>query len=727
MPLRESACNLGPVIPDNMTEVVLTLFGAPTAGGLPDAAALGSKPLALLAFLALEPGSHRREELAALLWSDAPDDAARASLRQALTRLRPLLGPALRADRQVVELASPIRSDAADFLAAADRSAAEAAGYDVPRFLGGFSVRGAGGFEEWAARTRHRLLQRYEAALREVAQDAVARCRWRDALGIAERWLETDPLSEEATGAAMQALYCLGDRGAALARYQELRARLAEEASATPLPWLADLARRIERAAPPPATGEDDTLGPCFDGDLVGREAHWTALTEAWTSAIGGRAGVVLLEGEAGIGKTRLAEELGRWVASRGGTWLRGQGYQAEGGGSFGAMAMALRGVLDAPGLAGAAPEWLSEASRLVPEIRSRFPGVPAPPPGGTTADRQQLFEGVAQVLLAVAAEGPMLLLVDDLHWCDAESCALLRFLVERLAAAPFLLVGTVTAGELARESPAARLRSSLAGHGRARRLALEPFTFTEVWELVRQLGNIRAPAGGERFARRLHEITGGNPFHVIELLKTLFSQGVIGVTPVSREWVVESRPEGDAAPLELPRSVREAIGHRVDRLPYELRDVLVTVAMARRPVTLDTLTQVHGMSRLRAAALGDALIERHLLRAEGGAYAVAHPTLGAVVRAGLSPVRTVELHRALALALAAAVRDGAQPDAAAEVAWHAARAGEVELARQHALLAASAARERLALDDARDWMAVAAQGDPAGLERADLDFRTVG
>src|SRR5690606_2966468 len=112
---------------------------------------------------------------------------------------------------------------------------------------------------------------------------------------------------------------------------------------------------------------------------------------------------------------------------------------------------------------------------------------------------------------------------------------------------------------------------------------------------------------------------------------------------------------------------------------------------------------------------------------AEGGAYAVAHPTLGEVVRAGLSPVRTVELHRAIALALAAAVRDGTQPDAAAEVAWHAARAGEVELAREHALLAADAARERLALDDARDWMAVAAQGDPAGLERGDLDFRTVG
>ena len=97
----------------------------------------------------------------------------------------------------------------------------------------------------------------------------------------------------------------------------------------------------------------------------------------------------------------------------------------------------------------------------------------------------------------------------------------------------------------------------------------------------------------------------------------------------MSREWVVSARPgEAELTDLELPRSVREAIGQRVDRLPYELRDVLVTVAMARRPVPLGVLSHVHGLSRLRAAALGDALIERHLLHAEESAYRAAHPDL---------------------------------------------------------------------------------------------------
>ncbi len=635
-----------------MPDVSLSLFGAPRADGPPGGEGIGSKPLALLTFLALEPGPHRREELAALLWGDAPEEAARASLRQALAQLRPLLGPDLQADRHQIGLCRPVPSDVERFLAAADRSAAEAAQFEVPRFLGGFSLRGAGAFDEWAARTRRRLLQRYEAALREVAQDAVARCRWREALGIAERWLETDPLSEEATGAAMQALHCLGDRGAALARYQELRARLAEEASATPLPWLADLARRIERSAPT-AAPEDLAAAPCFEGDLVGREAAWADLAAAWAGALRGAGGAAIIEGEAGVGKTRLAEEFGRWVAARGGTWLRGQCWQAGGAGPFGPMATALRGVLEAPGLAGAPPEALSELSRLVPEIRARFAGVPAPPPGGTPAGRQQLFEGIAQVLLAAAAEGPVLLTVDDAQWCDADSCALLQFLGPRLGAAPILLVTTVTEGEMGREAPAARLLPWLAARG-AVRVTLEPFSRAEVWELVRQLGNIRAPQGARRFAERLHEVTAGNPFHVIELLKSLFSAGAIGLTPVSREWVVETHSDGpDLAAVTLPRAVREAIAHRVDRLPYELRDVLATVAMAQGPVSLEVLTLVHGMSRLRAAALGDALIERHLLRAEEGAYVPAHPTIASVVRGMLSPARAEELRRVLLAARA--------------------------------------------------------------------------
>jgi hypothetical protein len=299
----------------------------------------------------------------------------------------------------------------------------------------------------------------------------------------------------------------------------------------------------------------------------------------------------------------------------------------------------------------------------------------------------------------------------------------MLQFLGARLEAAPILILGTITDGEMTREAPAGRLAAWFAGRAGSRQVTIGPLSTTEVWQVVRQLGNVRAPTAGRQFAHRLHDVTDGNPFHVIELLKSLFSQGVLSLTPVSREWVVSARPgEAELTDLELPRSVREAIGQRVDRLPYELRDVLVTVAMARRPMPLGVLSHVHGLSRLRAAALGDALIERHLLRAEESAYRAAHSTLGAVIRGGLSPVRAVELHRAIALALEVTMADGRDPVAAAEIAWHAEQAGDAERAHRYALEAAGAAREKLAPEEERSWLAFAARvGAGAG---GDLDLR---
>ena len=129
-----------------MAGIAVRLFGQPAliaSGATPaDPVAIGAKSLALLAFLLLEPGPHSRERLATLLWGEHPDEAARASLRQALMQLRAVVGGALRVTRTIVEL-GPIGCDALDFLEAANHDSAAAAGYDVPRFLEGFVVRQA--------------------------------------------------------------------------------------------------------------------------------------------------------------------------------------------------------------------------------------------------------------------------------------------------------------------------------------------------------------------------------------------------------------------------------------------------------------------------------------------------------------------------------------------------------------------------------------------------------
>lgn len=699
-----------------VTALVLTLLDYPSAalrGGPP--APLGLKTVGLLAYLALEPGPHAREALATLLWSDAGDEDARASLRQALRQLRAAFGDAVIADRQFVRLAEAPDCDVLRFLAAARTDARAAAGFDVNRFFRGAAIRQAPAFEEWLSGTRDRLLRLSLDALRDEARAAVSRSRWHDALALADRWLAADPADQDAMAVAVEAEYCVRGRSVALRRYGSLRTQLERETGAVPGPELAELARRIDRApeTAAPATDADIPSALDFHADLIGREAQWSALQDAWQAlgTTGDR--VVLIEGEAGMGKTRLAEEFTRWAGARGGTILRGEGYEPSGGPPFGTVAGALRQALGAPGVAGADAEWLAEVARLLPELRHQFAGLPAPAPAPAGMERWRLFEGVAQLLLALAAERSVALFIDDLQWCDGESCTLLQFLVRRLAEAPVLFIATVTTGEAEAGSAPHRLTRMLLRRG-ARRLPLQPLSEEEVWQLVRRMGNIRAPAGGRRFARRLFGVSDGNPFQVIEVAKMLFAEGVLGATPVSREWVLPAnRASGEHSRLEVPRSVRDAIGLRVSRLPDELRQILASIAVAARPVGADVLAHVHGISRLRLAAMADALMERQLVVEERESYRMAHPSLGQAVRAGLSSARRREVHRALSLAFEASAETEAVAERAGEIARHAERAGEAARARRFALLASDAALAQLAFDEALASLELARRAAP--------------
>jgi len=716
--------------------LTLQLLGPPSVA-VPRAATgpgvHAAKSLALLAYLALEPGSHSREELATLLWGESPERAARASLRQALRWLRASIGDALRIGGDTVELCGPVECDVLAFLEAATHRPEQAATFDVPRFLAGFSLHHAPAFDEWAAAKRGELVRRYEEVLRATTSEAIGRSHWGEAVAWTERWLTCDPLSEEATRLAMEAQYLAGDRGMALARFASYRERLAHEIGAEPGAALIELARRIEADAGGGATPRqrqphtEDTAGvPSFQASLVGRERQWRALLDAWRAVAGGAGRVVLLEGEAGVGKTRLAEEFLRLARAEGGTVLRGRGYDPAAGMPYGPLVEAIREVLDAPGLAGAAPEYLAEASRLVPELRRRFPALPEPAAPADLSGRPRLFESVAQILLAAAAERPTILFIDDLHWCDGETCALLHFLTRRFEDAPVAVMATLTLGELERDAPAARLYRALHTQRGTTVVAVPPLAEEEVWSLIRELARIEAPTGGRRFARRVHEVTDGNPFHVVELLKTLFAQGVLAIDPASGAWTVSPGVGGqEYSHLPMAETVREAIAERVARLPYELRDLLATIAVSGRGCRADLLSHVHGVSRLRAAALADALVERRLLVEEQVVYRCAHPVIADVVRDLLTPARRRELHRAIALSLVTIPAPLDPGELAGEVARHAERGGERALAYRYALLASEAAATRYAFEEALTSLDLASSMAEGAAETDDVNRRT--
>ncbi len=715
-----------------MPAITLHLLGPPSVASLPAPSApgsLASKTLALLAFLALEPGPHSREELATLLWGESPETAARASLRQALKQLRALAGASVRIDRAKVELTDPVESDVSAFLQAAGPRPSEALRFDVPRFMSGFAIHHAPAFEEWVASTRQMLMRRYEQLLRASARDAMTRSHWREAAGIAERWLAVDPLSDEATRVAVESHYMLGDPAAALARLAEYRAHVTRELKTPPSEALLTLARRIEadldaqkRHAP---AHEEDARTPSFQAGLVGRERQWAMLTQAWRAAAGGAGRVVLIEGEVGVGKTRLAEDFARWARAEGATVLRGRGYDPRSGIPYGPIVEALREALDAPGLSGTAPEWLTEVTRLLPELRRRFPGVAEPPARTDAAHRWRLLEGVAQILLALAAERPTLLLIDDLQWCDTDTCALLHFLARRLETAAAALVATVRLGELDQDLQPARLCRSLRARAMATSIEVTPLSVDEIWLLIRDMGKIKSPTGGRRFATRIHEVTDGNPFHAIELCKTLFSQGLLAVDETTGEWTASTTGNTEQSELlPMPPTVRDAIAERVARLPYDLRDLLATVAVSAIGCRTPLLSHVHGISRLQAAFRGDALVERMLLAEDGGVYRCAHPVIADVVREGLSVPRRREIHRAIALSLEAAAPADVG-EIAGEIARHAARGGERALAHRSAMQACDEAVRRYAFEEALSWLDLAAGVAEAGEEVEAVNRRT--
>jgi len=712
-----------------MDGIALHLFGPPEVAlphGEPARGLASPKCLALVSYLALEPGPHSREELASLLWGDFPEKAARASLRQALKRIRGAIGDQLHLDRHRVELA-PVSCDVAAFLDAVRRDPGEAARYDVVHFLNGLAPHRAPAFDEWASTRRRHLMRLYQEVATELARRAMAASRWREAAAWADTWLECEPMSEEATRTAMEARYLAGERGTAMERFQAYRDRLAADLGARPSAVLLELAARIEsearvRSGRPPHRAPDP-VAPSFDCALIGREQPWRQLVRSWTAAAGGRGGLVLIEGEAGVGKTRLAEDFLRYAAAEGGTVLRGRGYDARSGIPFGPVVEVVRGALAAPGAATTEAEWLSEVARLAPEVRRRFPAVPEPGPPARATERWRLFEGVAQLLLAVAEERATALFVDDLQWCDTDTCGLLHFLVRRLEASPALVIAALAVDELERDAPAARLCRALRSRARATVVALPALTEAQVWQMIREMGRLKSASGARRFASRVFDVTDGNPFHAVELLKTLFAQGLLAVDEARGEWTAAPAGPYDLHEFPLPTTVQLAIAERVARLPYVLRDFLAVVAVAGAGCRVDTLSAVLGVTRLRAAALADELVERRLLAGEKAVYRCAHPMIGVVVRHDLTASRSRELHRALAIALQAAGADARE--VAGEVARHAEHGGEPAMAYRHALLACEAATARYAFQEALSWLDLAAAASEDEAQTGEVNRRT--
>src|SRR5437588_2279768 len=476
----------------------------------------------LLAYLVLHRDvPQHRQNLAFLFWPNTTEAQARNNLRQLLHQLRqvfPAVEQFLSADTHMLHWhpVTPFHLDVAEFeqtltLADAatrhnDQQALQAALEQADSLYRGELLPGC--YDEWILPERERLRQRHRQVLEqllrlfEVQGDNVTAIRY------AQRLIGLDPLSEDLSRRLMRLFAMNNDRASALHVYHTYVTVLQRELGVDPDPATREAYERlIQHETPVIAARAQQTLLAATP-TLIGRKQEWEALQEVWHAASAGEPRFVLVTGEAGIGKSRLAEEFLLWASQQGAVTAKTRSYAAEGQLSLAPVTDWLRSEgLRAP-LRQLDAVWLTEVARILPELFAEQPELPHYESVAEYGQRQRFFEALARAILLPPQ--PLLLLLDDLQWCDQETLAWLHFLLRFDPMARLLVVGCARQEELLPSHPLRTLLLHLRNTMRATEIPLEPLDAAETAKLASQV--TKRELDLDEGLHLYHE-TGGYPF----------------------------------------------------------------------------------------------------------------------------------------------------------------------------------------------------------------------
>jgi class 3 adenylate cyclase/tetratricopeptide (TPR) repeat protein len=440
--------------------------------------------------------------------------------------------------------------------------------------------------------------------------------------------------------------------------------------------------------------------------ELAGRSNELDVLLAAWKEAESGRRQVVLLSGEPGIGKTRLAIETARVARAERAMVLAGR-CDEELEIPYQPFVEALRFQFDMGDRLPAA--WLgplaTELARLVPEIGQRGP-IPGPSPSiDPEAERARLFEAVVGWLQTTAGSVPVLLVLDDLHWADRPTLLLLKHLIRETANDALFIIGTYRSTDLDRTHPLASVLADWRREASITRISLDGLTDDGVAELLERAAGHDLDEAGHGLAHAMSAETGGNPFFVGEMVRHLVESGAL----VMRD----GRWTSDLALDEvgLPEGIREVIGRRLSRLDEETQRLLVVASALGFEFSLVVLARVAETSEDHTLDLLDEALRVGLLTEIGlDRYRFGHALLRATLLDELSTSRRVRLHRRIAEEIEALHDD--DPDTmVSELAHHfgeAAAFGVADKAAHYAARAGDLANAASAPDDAARWYTTA-------------------
>jgi DNA-binding SARP family transcriptional activator len=597
-----------------------------------------------------------RQRVSGALWPDSSDAQALTNLRRELHHLRESW-PALDALVDAGSRTLAWREDAGAFVdvlafetaaerglagerAALEQAAALYAGDLLPECSG-----------EWVEPTRAALRQRAVQVLGRLVALLEQERAVAEAIGHAQHLLRLDPLDEHAWCALMRCHARTGERATALHVYQQCAATLKKELGVQPGAATRLTYREIldlDAAAPTVAPSPRSTVYP-----LAGRQPEWHALLAAWRTAAAGRIRLFLVRGEAGIGKTRLAEELIDWCGVNSVAATATRCYAGEGQLAYAPIAAWLKSEALRPALMRLEASWVTDAARLHPAILGSRPDVP--PPGRELESWQRLgfFEALAQ---AFRSASPIVLVIDDLQWSDGDTIEWLQYFLRSASDMRCLVVGTVRAEEEQDNPALSRLVRQLEHDDLITAITLGPLDRAATAQLAGEVAE--RPLDETAVAEAFRE-TEGHPLFIIE--RGRMEGG--------------GRPPSEPVPT-LPQ-VQSVVAARLALLSTNARAAAEVAAAIGRDFRFDILAEASDLEEDALVLALDELWRRHIVRVqEDERWDFSHDRIREVAYGAIGPARRRLIHRRIAQGMEILFADRLD-EVSAAIAAHLDRGGQ--------------------------------------------------
>ncbi len=652
-----------------------------------------------VAFLAVHQGeTYSRSQIAYRFWPDSSEKQARTNTRQLLFKLKQAwneLERVLSIDRSSVTWRTdvPVTVDVhfLDHLMERAEATVDPVAKSALFEQAACNYRGdflPDCFSDWALAVREQLNTAYSALLLKWIETLLDVRDYEGALTQARNLIDHDPVQEAAYRRLMQVHMAFGDRAAALRVYHTCASMLQKELGVEPSPATMQMRTTLLRSAENEAPASE-TPRTINRPRLIGRHRQWQQLKQAWSDAQQGNAQCVLIWGEAGIGKTRLAQELIDWVRQQGQVAVSSRSYAAEGALTYAPITEWLRHPTIQPIVKSVDALWQVELSRLLPELLIENRELPAPGPLTEAWQQLRFYQSIVHVLQAVP--GPLLLHLDDMQWSDQDTLYLMHFLLHNTRNKHVLLMGTIRTEDATGNASLHELAETLRHANQLNEFVLTALTEEESIQLAEL--TVGEPLSSERNAL-LYEASEGHPLYLIESLR---SDQTSEPTPVQRAIQNARNFEMTGEP-NIPPRIFQLLSSRLYQLSPEAQMVASAASVIGHSFTYALLKAVTDMEEAPLVDVLDELWTRRIIHEQSGdSYDFSHDRIREVAYQQISRTRRRLLHRTVGESLESVYIEDLDI-VAGELAKHFFLAGDSYRAYQYYRKAANVALKQYAL-----------------------------